>query len=281
MELCLIFDLSSARRRGLRGRVGAVKPGKIGAMVSALGAKIVRGQIAPGSTLPSENELEALYGAGRSVVREAIKTLAAKGLVSVRPRHGTQVRAVTDWSLLDREVLGWMRSENGLNHQLLLALEETRAIIEPEAAALAALRANELDRLRIAEALDAMVAGQNDPGTAIVADLSFHLAILDATHNVVLCSFRGAVEAILRAVFDFTVGAFPDNLPNHAAVADAILAGKPDDARVAMHRVLGLTRRYLFSDHGPLSTAAGGFSERRTVRSELPNELRTSLGRTP
>jgi len=224
------------------------KPGKIGAMVSGLGAAIVRGEIAPGMTLPPEHELETRYGAGRSVVREAMKTLAAKGLVSVRPRHGTHVRPVQDWMLLDRDVLGWLRTGDGLDPALLTALEETRAIIEPAAAALAAQRATPEDWLCIKAALDAMEAGQHDPQAAIVADKAFHLAVLDATHNPVLRSFRGAIDAILSAVFDITVGVFAGNLPNHAAVAHSISRRDPAGARQAMERLLGYTHGHLLSD---------------------------------
>jgi GntR family galactonate operon transcriptional repressor len=224
------------------------KPGKIGTMVSALGAAIVRGEIAPGSVLPPEHELETRYGAGRSVVREAMKTLAAKGLVSVRPRHGTHVRPVHDWTLLDRDVLGWMRTGDGLDRDLLIALEETRAIIEPAAAALAAHRATVEDHQRIAAAFAAMEAGQHDPQAAIAADKQFHLAILEATHNPVLRSFRGAIDAILSAVFDIAVGVFAGNLPNHAAVARAIADGDAAAARQAMEKVLGYTHGHLLTD---------------------------------
>ncbi len=223
------------------------KPGKIGAMVQALGAAIVRGEIASGTVLPPEFELAERYGAGRSVVREAVKILTAKGLLSVRPRHGTQVRPLHEWTLLDPDVLGWMRSEDGLDRNLLLALEETRAIIEPEAAALAAVRATRDDLARIRTALTAMEADQNDPQAAIAADKRFHLAILDATNNPILRSFRGAIDAILGAMFDFTVDVFAGNLANHAAVLDAIAAGEPDRARAAMRQVLGYTRGHMLS----------------------------------
>jgi GntR family galactonate operon transcriptional repressor len=223
------------------------KPSKIGVMVSGLGAAIIRGKIAPGAALPPEHELEIRYGSSRSVVREAMKTLAAKGLVTVRPRHGTHVRPPHDWSLLDRDVLGWLRTDHGLDQDLLLALEEARGIIEPAAAALAAQRATVEDRRRIADALKAMEDAQSKPQAAIVADKEFHLAILDATHNPVLRSFRGAIDAILSAVFDVAVAVFAGNLPNHAAVAQAIENGDPERARRAMERVLGFTQMHLSS----------------------------------
>jgi GntR family galactonate operon transcriptional repressor len=242
------------------------KPGKIGAMVQALGAAIVRGEISSGTVLPPELELAERYGAGRSVVREAVKILTAKGLLSVRPRHGTQVRPLHEWTLLDPDVLGWMRSEDGLDRNLLLALEETRAIIEPEAAALAAVRATPDDLARIRSALTAMEADQNTPQAAIAADKRFHLAILDATNNPILRSFRGAIDAILSAMFDFTVDVFAGNLANHAAVLDAIAAGDADGARAAMRRVLGYTRGHMLSS--PM--LAGGETPRKSEPGETP-----------
>jgi GntR family galactonate operon transcriptional repressor len=223
------------------------KPGRIGAVVSALGAAIVRGEIAAGTVLPAEPELAERYGAGRSVVREAVKILAAKGLLTVRPRHGTQVRPQLEWSLLDSDVLGWMRSGKGFDRALLLALEETREIIEPEAAALAATRATPEDLARIAAALADMEAGQEDPQAAIAADKRFHLSILAATHNPILRSFRSAIDTILSAMFDFTVDVFAGNLANHAAVAEAIATGNPEAAREAMRRVLGYTRGHMLT----------------------------------
>lgn len=240
------------------------KPGKIGAMVQALGAAIVRGEITSGTVLPPEFELAERYGAGRSVVREAVKILTAKGLLSVRPRHGTQVRPLHEWTLLDPDVLGWMRNEDGLDRHLLLALEETRAIIEPEAAALAAARATPDDLARIRAALTAMEADQNTPQAAIAADKRFHLAILDATNNPILRSFRGAIDAILSAMFDFTVDVFAGNLANHAAVLDAIAAGDADAARAAMRQVLGYTRGHMLSS----PALAGGEDPRKSEPGE-------------
>jgi GntR family transcriptional regulator, galactonate operon transcriptional repressor len=232
--------------RGIDVGTGA-KVRKVDIMVAGLGAAIVRGEIAPNTVLPPERDLEARFGVGRSVVREAMKMLAAKGLVSVGPRHGSKVRSARDWTLLDPDVLGWLRTVDGFDRDLLFALQETRAIIEPAAAALAAERATPDDRARIAAALSAMAAGRDDSVTAISADKAFHLAILEATHNPVLCNFRPAIDAILSVVFDLSVGAFVGNLPNHAAVATAIEERRPDQARQAMEQVLGYTHDNLLA----------------------------------
>jgi len=221
-----------------------IKPGRIGTVLATLGREIAQDVIPVGTALPPEPDLEARFGVGRGVVREVVKTLAAKGLVSVRPRHGTHVLPRHQWSLLDRDVLSWLVGQGEPDRELLLAIQEVRSIIEPAAAALAAQRATSNDRERINAALAAMEASK-DHASATAADKAFHLAILDATHNPVLQGFRGAIDTILSTVFVVAIGSagwFRDNLPNHAAAARAIDAGDAEKARVAMERVLGYTK---------------------------------------
>lgn len=219
------------------------KPGRIAAVLTTLGREIAHDIIPAGATLPPEPDLEARFGVGRGVIREAIKTLAAKGMVSVRPRYGTTVTPRRDWSLLDRDVLGWLVDDAEPDRDLLLAIQEVRLIIEPAAAALAAVRSTKQDRARIEAALVAMETS-HDQASAITADKAFHLAILDATHNPVLQGFRGAIDTILSAVFVVAVGSsgwFEDNLPNHAIAARAIASGDAKEAKAAMERVLNYT----------------------------------------
>lgn len=221
-----------------------VKPGRIHAVLTTLGSEIAQDLIPVGAALPPEHDLEVRFGVGRGVVREAIKTLAAKGLVSVRPRHGTHVLPRRDWSLLDRDVLTWLVGTDEPDRDLLLSIQEVRSIIEPAAAAMAAERATKKDRQRINAALVAMETS-HDQASAIAADKAFHLAILDATHNPVLQGFRGAIDTILSTVFLVAIGSagwFEDNLPNHAAAAHAIDKGDAEEARDAMELVLGYTK---------------------------------------
>ncbi|WP_244628406.1 FadR/GntR family transcriptional regulator [Tardiphaga robiniae] len=229
------------------------KPGRINSVLTTLGCEIAQDIIPIGATLPPEPELEARFGVGRGVIREAIKTLAAKGMVSVRPRYGTHVLPRRDWSLLDRDVLGWLVGGGEPDRDLLMAIQEVRLIIEPAAAALAATRSTKQDRLRIEAALVGMETS-HDQESAIKADKAFHLAILDATHNPVLQGFRGAIDTILSAVFLVAVGSpgwFEDNLPNHAAAARAIAAGDAKKAKTAMEQVLGYTQFKLSKRRAP------------------------------
>ena len=224
------------------------KPGRIQAVLTTLGREIAQGIIPAGTVLPPEYDLEIRLGVGRGVIREAIKTLSGKGLVSVRPRHGTRVLPRRDWSLLDRDVLNWLVGQDNPDRELLLAIQEVRSIIEPAAAALAATRATKKDLLRINAALEAMESSDSQ-ATATAADKAFHLAILDATHNPVLQGFRGAIDTILSAVFlvavDSIDGWFDGNLPNHAATARAIEERDAGKARITMEQVLGYTQARL------------------------------------
>jgi GntR family galactonate operon transcriptional repressor len=245
------------------------KPGRIHAVLTTLGREIAQGIIPAGTVLPPEHELEIRLGVGRGVVREAIKTLSGKGLVSVRPRHGTRVLPRSDWSLLDRDVLNWLVGQEKPDRALLLAVQEVRSIIEPAAAALAATRATKKDRQRINAALEAMETSDNQ-ASATAADKAFHLAILDATHNPVLQGFRGAIDTILSAVFvvavDSVGGWFDGNLPDHAITAQAIEEGDAKKARHAMELVLGYTQSKL----SELNAGAG----HRNGRLRSPRDLR-------
>jgi len=255
--------VAGARNRSADKRI---KPGRIRTVLTTLGREIAQDRIPAGTALPPEPDLEARFGVGRGVVREAIKTLAAKGLVSVRPRHGTHVLPRHEWSLLDRDVLSWLVGPNEPDRDLLLAIQEVRSIIEPAAAALAAERATANDRRCINTALAAMETAQ-DHASAVAADKAFHLAILDATHNPVLQGFRGAIDTILSTVFAVAVGSvgwFRDNLPNHAVAARAIDAGNAEKARAAMERVLGYTK-FKLSNERP-AKAAGATAKAKTAR---------------
>lgn len=260
-----------------------IKPGRIRAVLTTLGREIAQDLIPVGTTLPPEPELEARFGVGRGVVREAIKTLAAKGLVSVRPRHGTQVLPRHEWSLLDRDVLSWLVGQDEPDRGLLLAIQEVRSIIEPAAAALAAERATRNDRWRIDTALAAMQTAK-DQASALAADKAFHLAILDATHNPVLQGFRGAIDTILSTVFTVAVvspgGWFRDNLPNHVAAARAIESGNPEKARAAMERLLGYTRLKLSNRKTVIAAATRmtGGSALRSPRKASPKSKRKCHG---
>lgn len=209
-----------------------------------IGLRIMQGELKPGEVLPNENLLGAQFGVSRTALREAIKVLAAKGLVEVRRKTGTRVRPAKEWHALDPEILSWQFAGPGI-HAGLTDLLELRLLVEPAAARLAAARSTKEERLAIRQALQNM---ENSPGrseAAIESDLQFHMAMLEATHNSFLRPFGALVQAALRASFRLTnanEAAYKRSLVRHRTVMEAVEQGNPDMAEEAMRIVLGQTQ---------------------------------------
>jgi len=214
-------------RRGLHGRV-----------VHDIGLRIVGGELAPGTTLDPE-ALGRTYDVSRTVVREAVKVLAAKGLLEARPKRGTTVRERAAWNHLDPDVVAW-RFEVAPDRHLLRALHELRLIFEPAGARLAAERATERDIAAINEAVVAMRAHHGDVEAVTADDLRLHRAILVATQNELLPQFETLIEAGLRVRHRVVFSAVGDTryLEAHARVAEAIARRDPPAAEAAMRDLI-------------------------------------------
>jgi len=226
-------------------RQGYPEAGLHGRIVHSIGRRIVSGEIAPGERLPTL----ARAGAGRGVVREAIKVLAAKGLVVSRPKTGTRVRPSESWNLLDPDVLMWRQA--GLPRGAFLAnLTDLRLIIEPGAAELAARRATppHLESLRIAlrDMRNALELAPPDHEAYNEADIRFHRAILGACDNELLEQIGAIVNTALLLAFNAAIrvpGLARASLPRHQAILDAIQRRQPNRARAAMRRLVQNTGR--------------------------------------
>ena len=218
--------------------------GKIAMAVATLGERIVAGDFAPGLPLPVEADLAQTLDVGRSVLREAIKVLASKGMVSARPRLGTVILPRSQWNLFDHDVLHWMLRPGLVEPGLVRDILVTRRIIEPQAARLAATNATVSNRSNIRAAYRAMADSVGDPAASVRADIQYHTAILEASHNAILLAFSPALTAILSAFFQISIqnpDIFPGNLPAHERVSLAIDAEDPEAAHAAMLDVLGYT----------------------------------------
>ncbi|HZC72684.1 MAG TPA: FCD domain-containing protein [Jatrophihabitans sp.] len=205
--------------------------------VETLGSRIVRGQYAPGSAL-SPDELEHEFGISKTVLREALRVLAAKGLVDARQKRGTVVRPRASWSLLDADLLRWQGGEP--DPAFLTNLAEVRGIVEPASARLAATRRTDGDLDALRTALQAMADAGSDAAAVVAADLMFHRALLDAAHNELLSRMEVVIEAGLRAR-DLVVHSgetWPDSVPAHRAVLTAIEASDGDAAAAAVETLL-------------------------------------------
>ena len=204
-----------------------------------IGSRILRGDYLPGVLLPNEADWCRTFKISRSVVRESIKILSAKGLVISRPKIGTRVEPRQRWNLLDPDILAWY-SKVPDKRKFLESIQEMRYIIEPAAAALAARHGN-------AEQISAITGACADMGRAetldarIDADIRFHMAILIAAGNEFLLPFGFLIESSLVALFDYvtrqtTHHKVPQRL--HESVERAIRRRNPVAARRAVLRLL-------------------------------------------
>jgi DNA-binding FadR family transcriptional regulator len=199
----------------------------------------VGGELKPGDLLP-EAELIAELDVSRTVLRETIKVLSAKGLVEARPRIGTKVSARNHWRLMDPDVLAW-QSEAGLDELFLRNLAEVRYVIEPPATRLATQRATEEEINMIEEAYKQMEAHIVHSEAFIVADMQFHFGILAACHNEILEQMSSAVGEALEASRVVTIevpGSSEAHLPLHKIVVEAIREREADAAESAMRKLI-------------------------------------------
>jgi DNA-binding FadR family transcriptional regulator len=218
-----------------------------GQVVDELGRQIVSGTVLPGASLPTEPNLSEQFGVSRVVIREAIKSLAAKGMVVVGPSIGTRVLPPDQWRLLDPDVLAWHASGE-LNAKVVADLIELRRIIEPQAARLAAQRAQPADLAAIRKAYRDMAGAVAGQGDYVVADTAFHTAVLTASHNQFLCQLQGALAQILSLSFSLSAqhpNAASSSLPFHESLLICIEANDADGAAAIVETMIGRNDHHL------------------------------------
>ncbi|HET6504201.1 MAG TPA: FadR/GntR family transcriptional regulator [Amycolatopsis sp.] len=217
-----------------------------GRVVEWLGRRIVSGEIGDGVQLPNEAELAAQLNVSRGGVREAVKALAAKGLVEARPRLGTRVLPRDQWNLMDREVIDWYGriADREFLHDLL----ELRLMVEPGAAQLAAERVSAPQLATLEAAYQAMAA--HSPGLPeaeeafVEADLEFHLTLLKASGNQLVEQLGRLLEAGLYHGLEASShapGGVAATLPFHHAVLSAVRGRRPVAAARAMRKLIETT----------------------------------------
>lgn len=212
------------------------------AVVEQLAQRIVGGYYKPGDVLPNEADLCAELMVGRSSIREAVRVLADKGLLSVRPRIGTRVLPPSAWKRLDSDLIRWS-AQGKPDPAFLSALLEARRIFEPAAAELAARRATAKDLAAIEAGYVGMVEAsrQNDLVAGVEADIAFHRALLKGTGNPILAEFESIIEAALRSAFRYTTeasSAYNKTLDAHGDVLDAVRMRDTERARQTMRSLL-------------------------------------------
>ncbi len=207
-----------------------------------IGQNIMQGRFPVGSILPGDAELMELFGVSRTALREALKTLAAKGLIESKTKVGTKVLDRHNWNMFDSDILEW-HLEMGVDARFLGWLFEIRQTLEPLACATAALRRTPEQLKEMHKALQAMYGCESSRQGFTKADLAFHQAILEASGNPFLQSIGSVIGAALATSFTISSPVSSDDRFNevmrqHQAVFDAIEQRDPSVASDAMSALI-------------------------------------------
>lgn len=204
-----------------------------------LGSKILSGEYSPGESLPGEIAASQKHQVSRNAYREAVRILAAKGLVESRQKAGTLVTDRSRWNLLDPDVLDWALSTNP-TPGFRAALYELRVIVEPAAASLAAQRRSDLDLSEMASALEEMRVNEPDSPGAEQADERFHAALFAAAGNDVLGRLASIIAASVKFIAEYKREQHidRDTWPDHKALFEAVKARRSAQAHDAMERLI-------------------------------------------
>lgn len=216
--------------RGLREQV-----------VRALGIDIVSGRYPADALLQLDTEIVDRFRVSRTVLREAVNALAAKGMIEARARIGTKVLPRRKWNMFDPDVLVW-HFEAGPDVEFLTSLREIRLGVELEAASLAAERRSDQQAARLLSCADRMEKATTTEQFA-VADLEFHSVIAEASENPFMASISSLVKVALAAAFTISSPiTAPQSMAavvrSHRRIAEAIREQVPEDARKAMQTVI-------------------------------------------
>jgi len=214
----------------------------------AIGGDILAGVFPPGSKLPSEAEMLARFGVSRTVLREAFKTLTAKGLIVARTRVGTTVLDSAHWNFFDADILAWKVSQ-GFDVAFVRDVAAIRMAIEPAAAEAAAEQASAADIAIMRGCLARMAEATSSAGDFADADLDFHKAVGYASGNVLMRSLAAVIETALLASFRMSspvreAEVHEASVQGHARIVDLIEAGDGPGAAQAMRNIIthGLDR---------------------------------------
>ncbi len=213
-----------------------------GSIARELGIGIVSGRYRPGDTLDGEIEASDHLKVSRAAYREAVRILAAKGLVDSRPKVGTRVTLRTQWHMLDPDVLSWIFDFEP-DEELIASLFELRKIVEPQAAALAALRRTDYHLETLSTALAAMKRHTLAVEAGQIADQDFHAALLEATGNPFLGSLTRSVAAAVSWTTIFkqrSTRPLRDAIPDHERVYVAVEKQDREAAQTAMADLVDL-----------------------------------------
>ncbi|TDF39933.1 FadR family transcriptional regulator [Alteromonadaceae bacterium M269] len=209
-------------------------------IVQSLGKSIALGEFPAGSPLKPEADLCETFDASRTVLREAVKMLTAKGMLDARPRRGTMVLPESQWNLSDPDILNWLLDRKG-SLPIISEFADMRLAIEPAAAGLAAKNITTEQRADLEAAIERMRAadlGQDDP---LDADIAFHVGVLEASNNRFFWNMRHTIEVALRFSIRITnrfKGVERASVEDHDKILQLILSGDAQAAEDEMRALL-------------------------------------------
>ena len=210
-------------------------------IVQQIEESIVKGDLKAGDQLPAERELAQRFGVSRTAVREAVKALREKGLVEAYSGRGTFITDGTTQAVRQSlDLMVKIGQPEGSTH-----LAEVRAILEPEIAALAAVRIQEPELATMREAVAAMDRAGQDPEIYIEADLDFHLALAEGAANPLILSLLDSIVGLLREqrLRIFRVPGGPERGQiHHKRILDAVERHDAEKSREAMRSHLSQVR---------------------------------------
>ncbi len=216
-----------------------------GAAVHEFGRRIFSGEFGPGKTLPKEQDLAELLGVSRTVAREVVKVLIAKGVVESRPKTGMRVLPRDHWNLLDVDLLAWQFDQEP-SSEVLRKVHEVRCIVEPASARLSAIRATPEQIEDLRDAFRDMTANLEDVDRFTEADIRFHSVLFEAVGNEFVEQLATSIGAALKVNWRWFTrrhlaaqGGLADVLPPHSAVLEAVASRDPDAAELAVTQLLG------------------------------------------
>jgi DNA-binding FadR family transcriptional regulator len=209
-------------------------------IVQSLGKSIALGEFPAGTPLKPEAELCESFDASRTVLREAVKMLTAKGMLNARPRRGTMVLPESQWNLSDPDILNWLLDRKG-SLPIISEFAEMRLAIEPAAAGLAAKNITDEQRIMLEAAIERMRdadKGQDDP---LDADIAFHVGVLEASNNRFFWNMRHTIEVALRFSIRITnryKGVDRASVEEHERILQLILSGNAKASEDEMKRLI-------------------------------------------
>jgi len=200
---------------------------------------VVTGELAPGALLPTEQSLREQYGVSRTVVREAVKSLEALGLLHALQGHGTRVQPIGEWDLVNPHVLSAvLRYESG--DDILTEVIHIRSSLEADMAAQAATSASDEQRALVSQRLRELEAAPNDAMAYLRADIAFHDSILASSGNrlgrAVIRNILVEAARSIRYTGTPIEGHQDAADAEHRAIHDAVVAGDEVEAARQMRR---------------------------------------------